>query len=100
MVKLTAAYYSVPKNEYYCLYDKGGGKCSAMILRGGKWSPITDGKKACIATGSLLDVERELRLWLMKNDPAASKLNYVATFFPDCEKIVTPLKNIILNPCV
>lgn len=96
--QLVAAYYSVPQDRYFCVFEVEHGKFTAAELKNKKkWEPIKSNSKLLVnLTTNNNHVECELRMWLRKNAPAAQKLNYVKSSlpFPDCNKIKTVLKRI------
>ena len=92
MFGLVAAYYSAATNKHYCVYGADDGNCSARVLKDGKWVVIKNGNRSAIYKDIRSKVDNNLRLWLMSNDPAAMKLNFVPGTFPDHEKIRTPLR--------
>ncbi|MCK4521608.1 MAG: hypothetical protein KAU20_03465 [Nanoarchaeota archaeon] len=92
---LVSAYYSVPENRTFCVYEVSSGKFTAAELKGKGWKPIKEKSKLLIKLNpDILAVEYALKNWLRINVPAAQKLNYVKKSlpFPDIEKVKTKLK--------
>lgn len=96
MIELIAAYYSVPGNRTFCIYEGKAGKFTAAELVDGKWKTLKreNGKSLLIPySHNLFQVEQDLKLFLFKNAPAAQKLNYVKKSqpFPELDKVKTPI---------
>ena len=97
---LIAAYYSVPDNRYFCVYESKKDHFTIAELRSGKWSPIKEKSKLVLPlTMNLFAAECALKEWLRTHCPAAQKLNYVARTlpFPEVERVATPLRQVMIE---
>lgn len=95
--QLIAAYYSVPNDRTFCVYEPEPTLYTIAELKKRGWFPIKEKSKLVLPlTHNLFEAECTLKNWLRKNCPAAQKANYTKRSipFPHVERVATPLKKI------
>lgn len=93
-----AAYYDARNKDFYVIIPMGGGKYTIGVLDKDKleWKVLRkENSQAyyCKARNPM-DAESILRLYISDKGLPAEKCNYVKGFFPQEDKICTPLKKL------